>query len=325
MTGDNIMLRMIIRRVLQVIPILFIVVTITFVLTRMIPGDPASMLAGPQATAETIEKIREEYGLNDSMWKQYLDYLVNLLHGDFGTSMAYGTKVTKTVGDKLPNTLVLAFTSLVFAIILGIGIGMVSAIKQYSLFDYIFMLIALIGVSVPIFWLGLMLVLKFSVQLAWLPVTGMGSFQKGIWDVISHMILPCVCLVCIPCATFARITRSSMLEVIHSDYIKSMKARGIKQSKIILKHAFKNALPPIITVLGMQIAGSFMGAILTESIFAWPGMGTMILNSINNRDYAVIQGVVVMAAGIFVIINMLVDIVFILIDPRVDYSGEGGH
>ena len=319
------MLRMIFRRALQVIPILFIVVTLTFILTRMIPGDPASMLAGPQATAETIEKIRDEMGLNDSMWKQYTRYIADMLRGDFGTSMAYGTKVTDMVASKLPSTLLLAFTSLVFAIILGIGIGMVSAIKQYSLFDYIFMLIALIGVSVPVFWLGLMLVLKFSVQLSWLPVTGMGSLKNGLWDVVAHMVLPCVCLICHPCDTFARITRSSMLEVIHSDYIKSMKARGIRQTKIIMKHAFKNALPPCITVLGMQIAGSFMGAILTESIFAWPGMGTMILNSINNRDYAVIQGVVVMAAGVFVIINLLVDIAFMLIDPRVDYSGEGGH
>ncbi len=319
------MLKMILKRILQIIPVMLIVVTMTFVLTRMIPGDPAAMMAGQTATKETIEKLREQYGLNDPLPMQYVRYLKDLIHGDFGTSIAYRTKVTDMVKSKLGPTLVLAFTSLVIAIILGVGIGMVSAIKQYSAFDYIFMLLALIGVSVPVFWLGLMLVLKFSVQLRLLPVFGMGSMRKGLWDVISHMVLPTVCLVCIPCATFARITRSSMLEVIHSDYIKSIRARGIKERKIILKHGLKNALPPIITVLGMQIAGSFMGAILTESIFSWPGMGTMILNSINNRDYTVIQGVVVMAALVFVVVNMLIDIIFMLIDPRVNYSAEGGR
>lgn len=316
---------MILRRVLQVIPVILVVVTITFVLTRMIPGDPAAMLAGQHATAETIAKIRDELGLNDSMFTQYLRYLMDLLRGDFGTSIAYGTPVVKMVAQKLPNTLLLAFTSLTIAILLGVNIGIVSAIKQYSIFDYVFMLLALIGISVPVFWLGLMLVLKFSVEWNVLPVFGMGSLDKGIWDFVSHMILPTVCLVCIPCATFARITRSSMLEVIHSDFIKSLRARGIKQTKVVLKHALKNALPPIVTVLGMQIAGAFMGAILTESIFSWPGMGTMILNSINNRDYIVVQGIVVMSAVVFAFVNMFVDIIYMFIDPRVNYSGEGAR
>ena len=319
------MLKVILKRMLQMIPVMLIVVTITFVLTRMIPGDPASMLAGPHASAETLEKIKEEYGLNDSMGKQYIRYLGNLLKGDFGTSIAYGTKVTAMVAEKLPPTLTLAFTSLIISIILGVGIGMISAIKQYSAFDYIFMLIALIGISVPVFWLGIMLVMKFSVQWQLLPTLGQGSIENGLWDVISHMILPVVCLVCIPCATFARTTRSSMLEVIHSDFIKSMKARGIRQFSIIMKHALKNALPPIMTVLGMQIAGAFMGAILTESIFSWQGMGTLILNSINNRDYAVVQGVVVVSAMIFVIVNMVIDVIFMFIDPRVSFEGEGGR
>lgn len=316
---------MILRRVLQVIPVILIVVTITFVLTRMIPGDPAAMLAGPQASAETVAKLRDELGLNDSMLTQYLRYLVDLLRGNFGTSLAYGIPVAQMVMDKLPNTLLLAFTSLTIAIILGMGIGIVSAVKQYSMFDYVFMFLALIGISIPVFWLGLMLVLKFSVEWNLLPVFGMGSLDKGLWNFISHMILPTICLVTIPCATFARITRSSMLEVINSEFIKSIRARGIKERIIVLKHALKNALPPIVTVLGMQIAGAFTGAILTESIFSWPGMGTMILNSINNRDYIVVQGVVVMSAVVFAFVNMFVDIIYMLIDPRVSYSGEGGR
>lgn len=316
------MLRIILRRVAQIFPVMFVVVTLTFVLTRMIPGDPASILAGPQATVEMIENIRELHGLNDSYTVQYFRYLGDLLKGDFGTSMAYGTKVTAMVAEKLPNTLAIAIPSLILAFIFGISIGMISAIKQYSLFDYFFMLVALIGISVPVFWLAMMLVLKFSVQLRWLPVFGMGSFEKGLWDVISHLILPCVCLISIPAATFARMTRASMLEVIHSDYIKALKARGINQRLIIFKHALKNAIPPILTILGLQIAGSFTGAILTESVFSWPGMGSMILTSIENRDYGVVQGTILMTAIVFVVINMFVDIAYMFVDPRVDFASE---
>ncbi len=195
--------------------------------------------------------------------------------------------------------------------------------KQNTAFDYIFMVLALVGVSMPIFWLGLMLVLQFSVNLGWLPAMGMGSIAKGVWDVISHMILPCFCLATIPAATFARITRSSMLETINSDYVKSLRARGVKESMIIWKHAFKNALPPILTVLGLQLAYCFSGAVLTESIFAWPGMGTLIVNAVNARDYSLIQGVVLFSAIAFVFINLVVDIIYMFINPRVSYEGGG--
>ena len=192
--------------------------------------------------------------------------------------------------SRLPSTLMITITGLVLAILVGIPIGVESAVKQNSAFDYIFMVLALVGVSMPIFWLGLMLVLTFSVNLGWLPVMGMGNIAKGAWDVISHMILPCLCLATIPAATFARITRSSMLESINADYVKALRSRGIKESVIIWKHAFKNALPPIVTVLGIQLAGAFAGAILTETIFSWPGLGTLIVNAVNGRDYALIQG-----------------------------------
>ena len=216
-------------------------------------------------------------------------------------------------------------SSLVIAIFIGVGIGVLSAIKQYSILDYIFMILALVGVSMPIFWLGLMLVNLFSVQLGWLPALGMGSMSKGIGDVISHMVLPCFCLATIPTATFARITRSSMLEVIHSDSIKALRARGIKESSIIWKHALKNALPPIVTVLGLQLASAFTGAILTESIFSWPGMGTMIVSAIDNRDYMLIQGTVLFIAVVFVVVNLLVDVVYMIINPRVSYDSKGGN
>lgn len=319
------MLKTILRRILQSIPTLLIVITITFVLTRMIPGNPARTILGPQASPEDIAEMEIKLGLNKSKLEQYADYMIGILHGDFGTSYVYNRPVTGLIAERIPKTLVITLTSLAIAVAAGIGIGVLSALKQYSIIDYIFMVLALIGVSMPIFWLGLMLVNLFSVRLGWLPALGMGSMKKGIGDVISHMVLPCFCLATIPTATFARITRSSMLEVIHNDSIKALRARGIKESSVIWKHAFKNALPPIITVLGLQLASAFTGAILTESIFSWPGMGTMIVSAIDNRDYMLIQGTVLFIAVVFVIVNLLVDVVYMLINPRVNYEAKGGN
>lgn len=318
------MLKTILKRIIQSIPTLIIVVTITFILTRMIPGDPAKTILGPQASEESIQKMRVEMGLDKSFGEQYVQYMKNIFSGDFGKSYSYNKPVTKLIAERIPNTLVISITSLVIAMIIGVTIGVVSAVKQYSIFDYIFMILALVGVSMPIFWLGLMLVLTFSVNLGWLPALGMGSLDKGLWDFVSHMILPCFCLATIPTATFARITRSSMLEVVNNDAIKSLRARGIKESSVIWKHALKNALPPIVTVIGLQLASSFTGAILTESIFSWPGMGTMIVSAIDNRDYALIQGTVLFIAVIFVIVNLIVDIIYTIINPKVNYEGGNG-
>lgn len=302
---------------------MFIVVTFTFILTRAIPGNPARTLLGPQASAEEIAAMEVKLGLDQPKWMQYLDYMGDVLHGDFGTSYMYNQPVLDLILQRIPGTLQITLTALIIAIIIGVAIGMFSALHQYSAFDYIFMILALVGVSMPIFWLGMMLVNLFSVQLGWLPPLGRGSLDKSLWDFVSHMILPCACLTTIPMATFARITRSSMLEVIHSDSIKALRARGISEKSIIFKHALKNALPPIVTVIGLQLASCFTGAILTESIFSWPGLGTMIVNAINNRDYMLIQGMVLFFALIFVAINLIVDIVYMLINPRVSYEGGG--
>lgn len=319
-------LKTILKRILQSIPTLIIVVSLTFVLTRMVPGNPASTLLGPQASPDAIKEMELKLGLDKSTGEQYIDYMTDVFKGDFGTSYAMNKPVTTLIAEKLPNTLLIALTSLVIALIIGVLVGIVSAVKQYSAFDYTFMILALVGVSMPIFWLGMLLVSKFSVELGWFPTSGMGSLSNGLWDVIRHMILPCVCLATIPMATFARITRSSMLEVINSDSIKSLRARGISEKKVIWKHALKNALPPIVTVLGLQLASAFTGAILTEGVFQWPGMGTMIVNAINNNDYQLIQGIVLFVAIVFVIVNLLVDITYMLINPKVSYDGQkGGH
>ena len=310
---------------MQSIPTLFIVVTLTFILTRMIPGNPARTVLGPQASPDAIAELEIEMGLNKSKAEQYIDYVVDILHGDFGYSYIDKRPVTDLIAERIPSTLAIAIPSLVIALILGVAAGVYSALHQYSVLDYVFMVLALVGVSMPIFWLGMMLVMQFSVNLGWLPALGMGSMENGIGDVVSHMVLPCFCLATIPMATFARISRSSMLEVINRESIKSLRARGIKESSVIWKHALKNALPPIVTVLGLQIAQAFTGAILTESIFSWPGMGTMIVNAINNRDYQLIQGTVLFIAVIFVLVNLIVDLIYMVINPRVSYeSGEGG-
>lgn len=318
------MLKIILKRVLQIIPILFIVVTLVFGITRVIPGDPAAVMLGPQASADEVMKLRDELGLNDSISKQYGTYMKGLLKGDLGKSYSYSESVAKLIKETFPNTLVLASCSIVLALFIGIPLGIISAIKQYSIFDYISMIAALIGVSMPIFWLGLMLVLVFSVKLGWLPSMGMGSMDNGIGDVISHLVLPTIALSTIPSATFARITRSSMLESVKQDYVKALRAKGLSESVVIWKHVLKNALPPIVTVLGLQISSALSGAILTETIFNWPGMGKLIVDAIGNRDYALVQGAVLFIAIIYVAINLLVDIVYMYINPKVSYDSVKG-
>lgn len=318
------MIKTILKRILQLIPILFIVVTFIFIITRMVPGDPAVVMLGPQASVESVQELREELGLNKSVGEQYVNYLKGIMQGDLGKSYYYNEPVMKLILERFPNTLLLSFTSILIAILIGIPVGIISATKQYSIFDYMSMILALVGVSMPIFWLGLMMVLVFSVNLAWLPSIGMGSLDKGMWDVISHLILPSVCLATIPAATFARITRSSMLEIVKQDYIKALRSKGLKERVVTWKHALKNALPPIVTVLGLQMSGLLSGAILTETIFSWPGMGKLIVDAIGNRDYALIQSAVLFIAIIYVFINLLVDITYLYINPKVSYeTGKG--
>lgn len=311
------MLKMMLKRFLQTIPTLFIVVTITFCLTRMLPGDPAVAILGIEAKQEDIEAMRAKMNLDKSLPEQYQLYISGLVKGDFGYSYSYRQDVFKLITSRIPNTLSLTLVALAFAFVIGTSVGIVAAIKQNTMLDYIFMVLALIGVSMPIFWPALMLVLQFSVKMNLLPVMGMGDWSKGFGDVVSHMILPGFCLATIPMATFARTTRSSMIETLSSDYIRCLRARGVREWKVILIHGLKNALPPLITVLGLQIANTFTGAIITEGIFSWPGMGTMINTAINNRDYSLIQGTVLFSAIMFVFCNMLVDMAYMLLNPKV--------
>ena len=316
------MIKMILKRIFQLIPVLLITMSMTFVITRVLPGNPAVSILGPQATAEDIAKMEEEMGRHDPMPGQYINYMKRILTGDLGTSYRYNRPVADLIFEKLPNTLQIALASLIIALLIGVPVGIISAVKQYSVFDYISMIAALIGVSMPSFWLGLMLVLIFSVNLGWFPTMGMGAISNGIGDVISHLFLPSLCLSFGSMANFARISRSSMLEVIDQDYMKAVRAKGIRENVVIIKHGLKNALPPIVTVLGMRIAALMTGAIMIETIFAWPGIGRLIVDAINNNDFEMIQGTVLFMAILYVTVNLVVDIIYLYINPKVSYESE---
>ncbi|MFR8719057.1 MAG: ABC transporter permease [Coprococcus comes] len=316
------MIKMILKRIFQLIPVLLITMSMTFVITRVLPGNPAVSILSPQATVEDIAKMEEEMGLHDPMPVQYINYMKRILTGDLGTSYRYNRPVADLIFEKLPNTLQIALASLIIALLIGVPVGIISAVKQYSLFDYISMIAALIGVSMPSFWLGLMLVLIFSVNLGWFPTMGMGVISNGIGDVISHLFLPSLCLSFGSMANFARISRSSMLEVIDQDYMKAVRAKGIRENVVIIKHGLKNALPPIVTVLGMRIAALMTGAIMIETIFSWPGIGRLIVDAINNNDFEMIQGTVLFMAILYVTVNLVVDIIYLYINPKVSYESE---
>jgi len=314
----------ILKRLINLIPTLLVVGIIVFIITRMIPGDPASVMLGPQASVEDVENLREELGLNKSIPSQFISYVADLAQLNLGYSYSYSESVIGLIIERFPNTVILALAALLIAVVIGIPAGILAARKQNTIIDYVVMLISLVGVSMPIFWLGIMLVLFFSVNLGWLPATGMGNLDDGLWPYIKHLLLPAFALATIPMATFARITRSSMLEVISQDYIKTACSKGIKEYLVIGKHAFKNALTPILTVLGMQISNLLGGAVLTETIFSWPGMGRLIVDAIDKRDFVVVQGTVIFIAFIFVLINLIVDVLYKVVNPKVNLESDGG-
>lgn len=319
------MAKFILKRLGQLIAVLFIVSIIVFIVTRVIPGDPASVMLGPQAPKDAVVKMRESLGLNKPLIVQYGKFLFGILHGDLGNSIYYDQPVLSVIMQTFPNTVLLAFSSLLIALVVSVPVGIISATKKNSIFDYVSMFFSLIGVSMPVFWLGLMMVLLFSVKLGLLPSTGMGSLSNGIWDFVSHLILPSVALSTVSMGTFARITRSSMLEVISEDYIRTARAKGLSEKLVIWKHALRNALIPLLTVLGMQISSLLGGAVLTETIFAWPGIGRLIVDSIEKRDYQMVQGTVLFVVVIFVIVNLIVDILYVIVNPKLSFSEEGSE
>jgi peptide/nickel transport system permease protein len=330
----------IIRRLLSLIPTLLGVSIIVFLFLRMIPGDPALALAGEHATEANVERIREEFGLNKPLYEQYLTYMGKVLRGDLGRSVFNKRYVSDELRARFPATLELSACALIVAMIVGLPAGIISATKRNSIFDNAAMVGSLLGISMPIFWLGLMLNWFFAVRLGWLPsVTRLDSSielhritnliivdslltgnAEALLNGIKHLILPSVALGTIPMAIIARMTRSAMLEVLEQDYVRTARAKGLAERVVIFKHALKNALLPVITILGLQVGLLLSGAVLTETIFAWPGIGRWLYLSILARDYPIVQGMALFITFLFLLVNLLVDLSYALVDPRIRYG-----
>ena len=304
----------VIRRLLLAIPVLIGVSILVFAIIRFIPGDPARAVAGVNASPEYIEQVRRDLLLDEGVHVQYYAYMSNLLQGDMGRSTFTQRPVTVELMQRFPNTLLLSATAMAFAIIFGMAAGIVSATRRYSLFDNTSMLLALFGVAAPVFWLGIMFQLLFSVQLGWLPSGGIGTWK--------HLVLPALTLGLATTALIARITRSSMLDVLGQDYITTARSKGLVERVVVYKHALKNAMIPVVTVMGLQFGTLLGGAVLTETVFSWPGVGRLMVDSILARDYPVVQGAVLILAVLFVTINLVVDIIYAFLDPRISYGNK---
>lgn len=299
----------VLKRILLLIPVLLGVSLLVFAIMSLTPGDPAQLILGENAPKEAVLKLREEMGLNDPFFIQYLRFVKNAILGDFGRSYTTGREVFGEIFARFPNTFILAILGIIISVCIGIPIGIISATRQYSFLDSFSMIIALLGVSMPVFWLGLMLILMFSVKLGWLPSGGFDGFKS--------IILPAVTLGVGSAAIITRMTRSSMLEVIRQDYIRTARAKGVAEKVVINKHALKNALIPIITVVGLQFGNLLGGAVLTESVYSWPGVGRLMVDAIRQKDTPTVLAAVVFLAAAFSVVNLLVDILYAYVDPRI--------
>ncbi len=330
----------ILKRLLWTIPSLFGVTLLVFAMVHLAPGDPAVALLGDHANKQSIADLRAKLGLDKPLYDQYYIYMKNIAHGDFGRSANSNEEVMTEFNDRFPATAELALVAMIFAIIIGMGAGILSAIKRYSIFDYAGMVTALAGVSMPVFWLGLVLIYFFSVKLGWLPVAGRLGYEFDIdhitgfylidsllthnipafWDALRHLILPAIALGTIPMAIIARMTRSSMIEVMKEEYIKTARAKGCSRFQVIFIHGLRNALMPIVTIIGLMLGSLFAGAVLTETTFSWPGIGKWLVHAVYQRDFPVIQSTTLIIAVIFIIVNFVVDLLYAFINPKIRLS-----
>ncbi len=295
------------------VPTLLGVATVVFSLLRLLPGDPATIIAGPTATPETIANIRRQLGLNLPLWEQYLGFLGRLLRGDLGISTRTGAPVVQEIFTRVPYTAELAITSLLLAIALGVTAGVIAATRHNTGADLGISGGAVFGVSMPTYWLGLMLIIVFAVRLRVLPAAGADQMPLSL-------ILPAITLALFSMGLVARQTRSAMLEVLGQDFVRTARAKGAGRGVVLVRHALRNALLPIVTTIGLQFGALLGGAVLTESVFAWPGVGRLLVDSIGSRDYPVVQGVVLLLSVTFIVINLLTDLVYAYVDPRIRYS-----
>jgi ABC-type dipeptide/oligopeptide/nickel transport system permease component len=301
----------ILRRAVYSIPTLLLAVTLVFFAFQLIPGDAARMFAGDQAPVEVVERLRREMGLDRPVWEQYVTYLGRLAQGNLGTSFITGRPVTVEIADRFWNTVTLAFLAIAVATVLGLSMGIISAVKRETFWDYLLSVISLVGLSIPVFWLALLLMLLFSIQLGLLPTSGNDTWR--------HYIMPTFTLAVYSIAFINRMTRSSLLEMLGKDFARTARAKGLPETAVLMRHIFRNALIPIVTVVGLRFGYMLGGAVITETIFAWPGMGRLLVTAVSQRDIPVVQGVLLVVATMFILVNLLIDILYAVIDPRIEY------
>ena len=305
------------RRALTAIPTLFIVTLMVFAIQRSLPGDPALILAGEQQDPEVIAYIRQKYRLDDPVPVQYVAWLAQLARGDLGRSLRTNQRVLDLIASKLPVTIELALLSMLVAVAIALPTGVLAAVRRGSAVDYGGTVLALTGISVPNFWLGIMLILLVSVQLGWLPASGYVPLSEGLWENVKRMIMPAFVLGTGLAAVLMRQMRSSMLGVLRQDFVRTAKAKGLRGAAVVVRHAARNALIPVVTILGLQLGALLSGAVLTEQVFTIPGFGKLIVDAVFNRDYAVVQGVVLITATGYILINLVVDVAYAVLDPRI--------
>ncbi len=301
------------RRLLLALPVVLGVVTLVFLLIHLIPGDPVEIMLGESALPADRDALREALGLDRPILEQYGSFLWGLCRGDLGVSLQQRRPVTALIREHYPATLELTLAAMLISLLIALPAGILSGIRQYSFLDHSTMFLALLGVSMPNFWLGPLLIWVFSIQLGWFPVSGKGG--------LAHLLLPAITLGASMAAIVARMTRSSVLEVLREDYVMTARAKGLSEARVILKHVLRNAMLPVLTVVGLQFGALLAGSIITETIFSWPGLGTLMVKAIQTRDYPVVQGCVLVIALSYVLVNLLTDLLYGVIDPRIRYEG----
>jgi ABC-type dipeptide/oligopeptide/nickel transport system permease component len=310
------MFRYILRRLLLAIPTLIVVITIIFVIVRVIPGDPARARLGDQASAEAVEKLQEQLGLNKSIWAQYIDYMSGLIQGDLGKSLVNGTAAWDQIRNALPHTIELTVAAITIALLLGLPIGVITAIKRNTWIDYLGRILSLAGLSAPAFYIGILMIYFFSARLGWFPAIGAGDFSDPV-DNLKSLVLPAITLGLVETAYVTRMTRSVMLNVLSDDYVRTARAKGLTERAVLVRHALRAGLVPIVSLVGLFTIGLIGSSVLTEQVFARPGLGSLMVGAVGQRDYTLLQAIMVVYALIIVFINIIVDLVFTAVDPRV--------
>ncbi|MBZ9858043.1 ABC transporter permease [Mesorhizobium sp. CA13] len=313
------MLRSVLNRLLGMIVVMALVATIVFVIVRVTPGDPAAVMLGPDATAADIAALRTKLGLDGSILEQFWRYIAGVLQGDFGQSIFLNEPVTTALAQRAEPTFFLTVLSLLIASVIALPVGILSAYRRGSLFDQAATTIAMFAASVPSFWLGLLFIQFFAVRLGWFDTSGYGGPGASFGDRIAHLVLPALALGLVSSALITRFTRASMLDVLNDDYVRTARSKGMSEWRVVLKHALKNALIPILTVIGLTAALLISGAVVTETVFGLPGVGSLVVSAVLRRDYPVIQGALLVIAGLYVLVNFIIDMLYILVDPRVRY------